>query len=157
MSGRRRDEDLAYGSYPTQDESQDGEEGERGFVGDTLNSLLGRRPGQGQQSVCEQDLSSIDCKVTHSHHRIPLKPTSRNCTASSSNPTVDHPLVTVNPHQDNNDRPALHLAGPFFSTNSRVLYMTSVRNSRPSCQAHQKSIATLIRVGNVRQAITMAI
>jgi len=156
MSGRHRDEDLAYGSYPAQDESQGGEEGERGFVGDTLNSLLGRRP-QGQQSVCEISDSSI-ANLLIRDHRTSLRPTNHSCMAnSSSSRTADHPPVTANPHRVSNGRLALHLAGPFFSINSRVLYMTSVQNSRASCQAHQKSIATLTRVGIVDLAITMGI
>lgn len=70
MSGGRRDEDLAYGSYPAQSESQ-GVEGERGFVGDSLNSLLGRRP-QGQQSVSSVGLQARRLQVCSSavieHH-----------------------------------------------------------------------------------------
>ena len=170
MSGTHRDEDLAYSSYQAQGESQDGEEGERGFVGDTLNSLLGRRP-QGQQSVCELSEASIARSLTHSRHRTSLRPTNHNCMASSSSHTVDRPPVdstpvdstpgdrpppTANLHQDSNGHLAPHLAGPSFSANSRMQYMTSARDSRPSCQAHQKSIATPIRVGTVHQAITMA-
>lgn len=54
MSEGHRDDDLAYGSYRGQGGDDTGEEGERGFIGDTFNSLLGRKPqGQqyGQQSV----------------------------------------------------------------------------------------------------------
>jgi hypothetical protein len=193
MSGRHREEDLAYGSYAPQGESQGGEEGERGFVGDTLNSLLGRRP-QGQQSVCNISSASI-AKLLIRRHRTQLRPTNHSCMASSSSRTADQPLITTNPHRVNNssrtadhplittnphrvsnisrtadhppvpanphlasnDHLVLHLAGPSFLVNSRVLYMTLVQNSRPSCRARQKSIATLIRVATVHQAITMAI
>jgi len=194
MSGTHREEDLAYGSYQPQGESQVGEESERGFVGDTLNSLLGRRP-QGQQSVCNISGTSI-AKLFTCRHRTSLSPTNHSCMVSSSNSrtadhplvtinphrpssnshTVDHPLVTINPHRlsnssrtvdhppvqasphlASNDRPALHLADPSFLVNCRVPYMTLVQNSRASYRVRQKSIATLIRVATVRQAITMVI
>lgn len=57
MSERRRDDDLAYGSYRGQGGGDDtGEEGERGFIGDTFNSLLGRKP-HGQQQYGQQSVS----------------------------------------------------------------------------------------------------
>lgn len=46
--GYNRDDDLAYGSYRGQGGDQEAEEGERGFIGDTVNKFLGRKP-QGQQ------------------------------------------------------------------------------------------------------------
>jgi len=51
MSGGYGDDDLAYGSYRGQGEEQEGVEGERGILGNTLGGILGRKPA-GQQSVC---------------------------------------------------------------------------------------------------------
>lgn len=101
MSGRYRDDDLAYGSYQAQGESQGGEEGERGFVGDTLNSLLGRRP-QGQQSVREILNVRSTSSLIHDY-RTSLKPTNLSFTASNNSHMADHPLVIANLHQDNNN------------------------------------------------------
>jgi hypothetical protein len=112
-----------------------------------------------------------------SSHTVVCPPVQANLHQGNNNNhlaphTVDHPLVTVNlqqdnndhlaPHtvnlqQDNNDHLAPHLAGPSFSVNSRMRYMASVRNSRANCQAHHKSIATLIRAEPVHQAFTMTI
>ena len=46
MAYNRRDDDMAYGDYHGQGQQQQGEEGERGFIGD-----VGRRVFGGKKEV----------------------------------------------------------------------------------------------------------
>jgi len=82
MSGGYRDDDLAYGSYRGQGEEQESQEGERGLLGDTLGSFLGKKPAGRQSvsfgSVCDElnELNALNCSLLLS--RIPHSPTNRS-------------------------------------------------------------------------------
>ena len=121
MSGGYRDDDLAYGSYRGQGEEQESQEGERGLLGDTLGSFLGKKPAGRQSvsfgSVCDElnELNALNCSLLLS--RIPHSPTNRS------------PMENSRLHMVNNNKLRMVNNSKLLTVNNSKLPTVNSRNN----------------------------